>query len=92
MLQQKLEELKIISSIVNCVTTEEIMVTPVGSKPCGGPQLYLPYTSGINVEGFLNKIEIYTNAEEAYNIKWGIISTCDITPVTYLRMPRGKAK
>ena len=26
------------------------------------------------------KVNKYTNAEEVFNIKWGIISTCDITP------------
>jgi len=89
-LQLMLGELKLISSIVTCESSSEIIGAPVGAKVCGGPQLYLPYTSSINVDEFLNKIEIYTNAEKAFNIKWGIASTCDITAVPTYECIGGK--
>ena len=89
-IEQKFEELNIISSITTCESSSEIIATPVGSKSCGGPQLYLPYTSSINVNEFLNKIETYTNAEEAFNMKWGIPSTCEITSVPIYECVDGK--
>ena len=59
-----------------CTDSEEWSFTAIGSKACGGPTRYIPYSLKINVAEFLKKVENYTNAEAAYNKKWGIISNC----------------
>ncbi len=73
---------KIIStSMVNstpCTKPDEWSFTAIGSKACGGPIGFIPYSLKINVSEFLKKVEAYTNAQNEYNKKWGIISTCDM--------------
>ncbi|GAB1857324.1 hypothetical protein MHTCC0001_21600 [Flavobacteriaceae bacterium MHTCC 0001] len=65
---------------IPCESAEDWAFTPYGSKACGGPQGYLAYPKTIDTVAFLEKIEIYTQAENDYNKKWSIFSTCDLTP------------
>ncbi|MDB2385324.1 hypothetical protein N9V96_02510 [Polaribacter sp.] len=62
----------------SCDNISDWSYTAFGSKACGGPQGYLPYSKNIDVTDFLEKVAIYTETEKAYNIKWGVISTCDL--------------
>lgn len=39
---------------------------------------YIAYTTTIDTEAFLEKVAVYSEAEKQYNIKWNIVSTCDI--------------
>lgn len=69
------------ASMVNttpCTNPAEWSFTAIGSKSCGGSTGFIAYSLKINVPEFLKKVENYTKAEDAYNKKWGIISTCDI--------------
>lgn len=69
------------ASMVNstlCTNPAEWTFTAIGSKACGGPTGYIAYSLKINVPEFLKKVENYTNAQNEYNKKWGIISTCEI--------------
>lgn len=61
-----------------CTNSDDLTFTAYGSKACGGPQGYIAYSTKINVADFLKKVTEYTNKEKAFNVKWGIISTCDI--------------
>lgn len=65
---------------IPCEDAEDWAYAPYGAKACGGPQWYIAYPTTIDVEEFLVRIETYTQAENDYNIKWGVFSTCDITP------------
>ncbi len=67
-----------LSISVPCEDAKDWTFTAYGSKACGGPQGFIPYSNQIDVVNFLNKVDTYTAAENAYNIKWGIISTCDL--------------
>ncbi|HKO77174.1 MAG TPA: hypothetical protein VJU52_08155 [Flavobacterium sp.] len=82
------------ASMVNstqCSNPAEWSFTAIGSKSCGGPTGFIPYSLKINVTDFLKKVEDYTKAEDAYNKKWGIISTCDIIlPPTRVDCVNGK--
>jgi hypothetical protein len=82
------------ASMVNttpCTNPAEWSFTAIGSKACGGSSGYIPYSLKINVPEFLKKVEDYTKAEDAYNKKWGIISTCDIIlPPTKVDCVNGK--
>lgn len=71
----------ITASMVNttpCTNPAEWSFTAIGSKSCGGSFGFIAYSLKINVTEFLKKVENYTKAQEAYNKKWGIISTCDM--------------
>lgn len=63
---------------IPCENAEDWSFTPYGSKACGGPQWFIAYPNSIDTEAFLEKIEVYTKAEQDYNIKWSIFSTCDV--------------
>lgn len=52
----------------------------IGSKPCGGPEKYIPYSLEINTSDFFTKINLYTTKQMEFNEKWKISSTCDVTP------------
>jgi hypothetical protein len=69
------------ASMVNstpCTNPAEWSFTAIGSKACGGSTGFIAYSLKINVSEFLKKVENYTNAQAAFNKKWGIMSTCDI--------------
>jgi hypothetical protein len=62
----------------SCVNASDWSFVAYGSKACGGAQGYIAYSTNIDTVAFLNKVEVYTEAEKAYNIKWGIISDCSL--------------
>ncbi|MBL4606175.1 MAG: hypothetical protein JKY02_11095 [Flavobacteriaceae bacterium] len=64
----------------SCDNSNDWNFTAYGAKACGGPQGYIAYPNQIDTVAFLQKVAEYTEAENQYNIKWGIVSTCDITP------------
>ncbi|RZK92394.1 MAG: hypothetical protein EOO98_03300 [Pedobacter sp.] len=68
------------SSTCGGTTNHELKSISYGSKACGGPNGYLAYSTSINTVEFERLITEYAALEKAYNKKWGITSTCDITP------------
>lgn len=77
----KMHDEIIVASMANstpCTNPKEWSFTAIGTKACGGPAGFIPYSLKINVPEFLKKIEDYTNAQTAYNKKWEIRSTCDV--------------
>ncbi|TYP99825.1 hypothetical protein C7447_101430 [Tenacibaculum adriaticum] len=71
-------EIENVSNSISCTNATEWSFTAYGSKACGGPQGYIPYSNQIDTVDFLQKIEEYTEAENQYNIKWNITSTCEL--------------
>lgn len=61
-----------------CTNSEEWDFAPIGSKACGGHAEYIVYSKKMNTNEFLSKIEKYTDSQNAFNKKWGIISDCSI--------------
>lgn len=47
-----------------------------GSKPCGGPWSYLVYSSSIDTQNFIDKVEQFNEMQHAFNSKHGITSDC----------------
>ncbi|CAL2102269.1 conserved protein of unknown function [Tenacibaculum sp. 190130A14a] len=74
------DEILSIANSKDCINSEDWKIVAYGAKPCGGPRGYLAYHIEIKEGEFLQKIETYTNEEEKYNLKWGIVSTCDVIP------------
>ncbi len=72
------DEIQTLSISVSCSNSSNWTFTAYGSKACGGPKGFIAYSTEIDTVSFLQKVEDYTKAEQEYNIKWGIISTCDI--------------
>jgi len=77
-LQQMRANIEAIAESEPCTNAAYWSFTAIGSKACGGPQGYIAYSNNIDVASFLDLVEAYTLAEQAFNIKWGIFSTCDL--------------
>ena len=75
------DEIETIANSVACNDASDWDFVPYGNKGCGGPQGYVAYSNQINVTAFLILVENYTQAEREYNLRWGIISTCDLPAV-----------
>jgi hypothetical protein len=60
----------------SCTNPEEWSFTAIGSKGCGGPTGYIPYSLKINTSEFLIKVENYNTKQVEYNKKWNIVSDC----------------
>jgi hypothetical protein len=67
-------------SMSNTECTGNWHFTAIGSKPCGGPEGYIPYSLQINTTDFLAKVNIYNSTKMAFNDKWKITSSCEIAP------------
>ena len=88
-----LEEIKAMANQVPCVDATAWKFVAIGSKSCGGPSGYIAYPKAINESIFLNKVKLYTKKEKAFDQKWGLISTCSITPKpTSVECVNGKPK
>ena len=80
-LQALFEEIQTLANSVACTDATEWTFVSYGAKACGGPQGYIAYSNQIDVAYFLSLIEEYTTAEREYNIRWGIVSTCDLPAI-----------
>jgi hypothetical protein len=76
---EKLEgEAKALATTAGCSTAGECRAAPVGSRACGGPRYYLPYCAKTTDSVALyRKLDEVSKAEQAYNKKHGIASTCE---------------
>lgn len=79
--KQKLAEMRqeILDRIdaILCENEEDWRPQALGSKPCGGPQEYIPYPEAADESGeLLDLIEEYTRLEKEYNERYGGASDC----------------
>lgn len=72
------DEIYQLSISVSCTDENDWAYTAYGSKACGGPQGYIAYSNKIDTDAFLQKVNAYSDLEHEYNVKWSIISTCDL--------------
>ncbi|MNX66445.1 hypothetical protein D3C86_975370 [compost metagenome] len=92
-LDQMYQEIIALSLVTTeaCTNSEEWSFTAIGSKSCGGPTGYIAYSLKIDTVAFLKKVEDYTKAQNEFNIKWGIPSTCEMAiPPTDVNCVDGK--
>ena len=75
-LSNMLARINEIANSVKCINADEWRYTPYGSKPCGGPNGYIAYSSNIDTTAFLKLIEEHKLAQKKYNEEQGIISDC----------------
>lgn len=75
-LEEMLKEIKGQVDTAICTDAKEWSFTALGSKACGGPQMYIAYPHSIDTTAFLDLVKQYTEAEDAYNKKHNIASDC----------------
>ncbi|SDH63743.1 hypothetical protein SAMN05421846_101388 [Chryseobacterium taeanense] len=75
-----------------CTNAAEWTFAPMGTKACGGPQMYIAYPKKLETS-ILPKINDYTEKVKAFNQKYGIVSDCMmIIPPTSIKCIKGKAE
>jgi len=93
LLERLHNEIDSLASSYPCHDAAEWHFTAIGEKPCGGPAGYVAYSAEMDTAGFLNKVEIYTERQRAYNVKWNAVSDClFLTPPSRIICDDGKAK
>jgi hypothetical protein len=71
-------EAKAIARTTGCSSTSGCRAAPVGNRACGGPRYYIVYCAATtdSVELY-RKLDEVAAAENAYNRKYGVMSTCE---------------
>ena len=71
-------EAKAVARTTGCPSTATCRAAPVGNRACGGPRYYIVYCAATtdSVELY-RKLDEVAAAENAYNRKYGVMSTCE---------------
>jgi len=76
-----------------CEDVSKWSFTPIGHKPCGGPNAYLAYSTEIDTKRFLERVALYDKLQKRFNEKWGVSSDCAVVPApTGIQCVDGKAQ
>lgn len=78
LLNEKLAEIISITNSTNCTDASLWEIIPIGAKACGGPTGYIAYSDTINEVAFLNLVANYTEEQNQFNLKWGVLSDCSV--------------
>lgn len=69
---------KAIAKVEGCSSSGDCRAAPVGSRACGGPRYYITYCAKTtDSAGLYSKLSQIAKAEQAYNKKYQIASTCE---------------
>ena len=75
-LTQMFLEIQRLATSETCDDSANWTFTSYGSKACGGPIGFIPYSKNIDTVLFLQKVEEHRLAQRAFNEKWEIVSDC----------------
>lgn len=82
-----------LSNSETCTDEQEWKFTAIGSKACGGPTGYIPYSLKLDTAEFLDLVKQYTDGQKEYNIKYNIVSDCKMEmPPQTVQCREGKAE
>lgn len=87
------DQAKGIAKTSGCSSVSQCRTAPVGNRACGGPRYYIAYcaTSTDSVALF-RKLEEVAAAENAYNRKYQIVSTCEFRMPGPLTLSAGECR
>jgi hypothetical protein len=80
-LQLLMNEIDGMVANAECADPYEWRITPVGSKPCGGPIAYKAYSSQMDTVAFLQEVKLFTEKQRAFNKEWDVASDCLLVPM-----------
>ncbi|QCK14442.1 hypothetical protein [Mangrovivirga cuniculi] len=72
---QKIEE---IAYSETCTESSNWLITPIGSKACGGPTHYLPYSVKSDTSLLLELVDDYKSEQIEFNKKYRVYSDCSV--------------
>lgn len=71
-------EAKAIARTTGCSSTSGCRTAPVGNRACGGPRYYIVYCAApTDSVALYRKLDEVAGAENEYNRKYGVMSTCE---------------
>jgi hypothetical protein len=87
------DQAKAIAKTSGCSTVSQCRTAPVGNRACGGPRYYVAYcaTSTDSVALFSKLAEV-SAAEDAFNRKYQIGSTCEYRMPSPLALSGGECR
>jgi hypothetical protein len=72
------DQAKGIAKTTGCSSSGECRSAPVGSRACGGPRYYIPWCAkSTDSAALYSKLDEVAKAEQAYNKKYNVMSTCE---------------
>lgn len=93
-LEHLVEQLDVVDDIVDaqvCDNESDWHFLPIGSKPCGGPAAYIPYSVKMDTATLFDLVDEYTEAQKKYNTEYGIFDDCSVvTPPSSVICEDGK--
>lgn len=86
-------EAKAIAATSGCATVSQCRTAPVGNRACGGPRYYIAYCStSTDSVALFRKLDEVASAENAFNHKYGIGSTCEFRMPAPLALSGGECR
>ncbi|CAN5664135.1 hypothetical protein BH23GEM1_BH23GEM1_02280 [soil metagenome] len=72
------DEAKALAKASGCSSASQCRTAPVGNRACGGPRYYITYcAASTDSVALFRKLEEVAAAENEYNRKYQIVSTCE---------------
>lgn len=72
------DQAKAIAQTTGCSTDSQCRAAPVGNRACGGPRYYIAYcAASTDSVALFRKLDEVKAAEDAFNRKYGLASTCE---------------
>jgi len=72
------QEARALAPTTGCTAAQGCRTAPVGNRACGGPRYYLVYcATSTDSVALYRKLDEIVRAENDYNRRYGIISTCE---------------
>lgn len=72
------DQAKVIAKTSGCSTVSQCRTAPVGNRACGGPRYYIAYCAvTTDSVALFRKLAEVAAAENAYNRKYQVVSTCE---------------
>lgn len=69
---------KAVAKTAGCSNESECRSAPVGNRACGGPRYYIAYCAATTDSvALFRKLDEVKAAEDAFNKKYGLVSTCE---------------
>jgi hypothetical protein len=76
-----------------CGEEGQCRTAPVGSRPCGGPRTYIVYCAATtDTAALFAKLQELARAEEEYNRKQGLGSTCEFREPPNVELSGGSCR
>lgn len=87
------DQAKGIARTSGCSSAAQCRTAPVGNRACGGPRYYIAYCSaGTDSVALFRKLDEVAAAENAYNRKYEMVSTCEFRMPLPLTLSGGECR